>query len=314
MRNTRLRDMEDLRAFQAVAEASSVTGGAKRLGASKASISRRIAALEAALGARLLTRTTQGVSLSEAGATFLERSRQILADLDAAADEAAGVTGAIAGRVRLSAPVAFGEALLMPALADLMRRHPRLEIDLHLDDARTDIIRDGFDLALRLGVLEPSDLVARRIAPMSRVVVCSPGYAAANGVPHAPADIAGHAVLLYANRGPGEVWRFGDKAGGFLPVRARTRLRVNNAALLRQGAEAGLGLAILPLFVAATAIAGGTLLRVLEGHALPEGALHAVLPPGRRTPARVRVVVEHLAAAFGPQAWWEDANAASFRT
>ncbi|MBC7800315.1 MAG: LysR family transcriptional regulator [Gemmatimonadaceae bacterium] len=247
-----MRDVEDLRAFQAVAETCSVTQGAKRLGASKASVSRRVAALEAVLGARLLIRTSQGVSLSDVGATFLERTRQILADLDDAADEAAGVTGAVSGRLRLAAPTAFGEAVLMPVLADLMHRHPRLEIDLHLDDARIDLVRDGFDVALRLGILDSSDLVARRIAPMSRVVVCSPGYAGAHGIPHLPADIAGHAVLLYANRGPGEVWRFRDRTGEFMPVRPRTRLRVNNATALRQGAEAGLGLAILPLFVAAS--------------------------------------------------------------
>ena len=306
MRNGRVRDLEDLRALQVVADSSSVTLGAKRLGASKASVSRRLANLEATLGVRLLVRTTQGVGLSEAGAGFLERARQILADVDEAVDEAAGATGALAGRVRLSAPAAFGKALLMPALASLMDRHPRLEIDLHLDDARVDLLRDGFDLALRLGTLEASELVARRIAPMSRVVVCSPGYAEARGVPQVPADIAEHAVLLYANRGPAEIWRFGDGAGGFSPVRPQARFRVNSADLLRQCAEHGFGLTVLPLFVAAPALARGTLTRVLGEFTLPGGALQAVLPPGRRTPARVRATLDHLAAAFGPQAWWEE--------
>ena len=309
MRNTvpaRLRDLDGLRAFVEVAEAASFTRAAGRLGSSKAMTSRRVAALEAALGTPLLARNTHGVSLIEAGQHFLVGARRLLADLDEAVDGVAGEAGEVRGLVRLAAPVGFGSGSLMSALAEILAAHPRLQLDVRLDDRRVDLVRDGFDIAIRAGALDDSSLVGRRLAPMRRAVVCSPDYARRRGVPATPEEIEshGHEVLVYANRTQGDVWRFRAGEGGeWRSVRGRARFRTDSAILLREAAIRGAGLAVLPAFVAAPALARGELIEVLREHALPEGGIHALLPAGRRVTARVRLVVDLLAERFAGETW-----------
>jgi DNA-binding transcriptional LysR family regulator len=206
----------------------------------------------------------------------------------------------IAGPIRLSAPLSFGVQHLSPALAEFAAANPRVELDVSFDDRTVDLIAGGFDLAVRIGSLKDSALIARRIAPVRKVVVASAAYLERRGTPERPRDLAGHDLLLYGN----EAWRFRvDK--GWETVRGQIRMRADNGDLLRTAAEAGLGICLLPSFIAAPAIEARTLEVLLRDYPLDEGGLHVVMPPGRATTARVRALVEFLASRFGPEPSWD---------
>jgi DNA-binding transcriptional LysR family regulator len=259
-----------------------------------------VARLEQQLGARLLTRTAKGAQPTEVGQAYFERASNILADLEAAEEVVAEAVTQVAGPIRLSAPLSFGVEHLAPALAEFAEAHPRVELDISFDDRPVDLAAGGFDLAVRIGALKDSALVARRIAPVRKVPAASPAYLDARGRPEHPGDLAGHDILLYAN----EQWRF-RVDGKWIYVRGRLRLRADNGEMLRSAAEAGLGICILPSFIAAPAFERGTLEPLLRDYPLEEGGLHAVMPPGRATTARVRALVDFLVERFGPEPAWD---------
>lgn len=267
---------------------------------SKSIVSRRVARLEEQLGARLLTRSAQGAQPTDAGQAYFERASNVLAELEAAQEVVAEAVTQVAGPIRLTAPLSFGTAYLAPALADFAAAYPRVELDVSFEDHLVDLVGGGFDLAVRMGALEDSALIARRIAPARRVVVGSPAYLDRRGRPAQPRDLSEHDILLYRQ----EHWRFrvGER---WETVRVRPRLRANNGEMLRAAAVAGLGLCILPTFIAAPALEAGELEVVLRDHPLPIGGLHAVMPPGRAVTARVRALVDFLAARFGPEPDWD---------
>lgn len=294
-------DLLDMLAFVRVAEAGSFAGAAARMGLAKSIISRRVARLEESLGAKLLARTAAGAQLTATGEEYHRRATAILADLEAAREAVAHAASGLAGPIRLTAPLSFGTLHLAPALADFASRHPAIELDILLDDAAVDLVGGGFDLAIRIGNLPDSSLVARRIAPVRRVLLASPAYLMARGEPCVPRHIGGHDVLVYANA---ERWRF--RVGGrWEHVRGMPRMRANNGDLLCTAAAAGLGLVILPSFIAATAIESDALVPLLSDFPIEEAGLHAVMPPGHAVPARVRALVDHLAARFGPEPSWD---------
>ncbi|HEY0130464.1 MAG TPA: LysR family transcriptional regulator [Allosphingosinicella sp.] len=293
-------DLLDVLAFVRVVETGAFSRAGERMGMSKSILSRRVARLEEQLGARLLTRTAQGAQPTEVGQAYFERASNILADLEAAEEVVAEAVTQVAGPVRLSAPLSFGVQHLAPALAEFAQLNPRVELDISFDDRSVDLAAGGFDLAVRIGSLKDSSLVARRIAPVRKVATASPAYLDARGRPQHPRDLAGHDILLYAN----EQWRF--RVGGkWEYVRGRPRLRADNGEMLRAAAEAGLGICILPSFIAAPGFERGTLEPVLRGFPMEEGALHAVMPPGRATTARVRALVDFLVERFGPEPEWD---------
>jgi DNA-binding transcriptional LysR family regulator len=293
-------DLLDVLAFVRVAETGAFSRAAERMGMSKSILSRRVARLEAQLGARLLTRTAQGAQPTDVGQAYFERASNILADLEAAEEVVAEAVTQVAGPIRLSAPLSFGVEHLAPALAEFAKANPRVELDISFDDRPVDLAGGGFDLAVRIGALRDSALVARRIAPVRKVAAASPAYLAARGRPEHPSDLAGHDILLYAN----EQWRFRVE-GKWHYVRGRPRLRADNGEMLRAAAEAGLGICILPSFIAAPAFERGTLEPLLRDHPLEEGGLHALMPPGRATTARVRALVDFLVKRFGPEPAWD---------
>lgn len=200
-------DLEDLRSFVEVVESGGFNSAARRLGVSKSIISRRIARLEAGLGIRLLSRTTRGISPTNAGLEYKARSERILAELEEAREAVAQRAGGVAGRLRLSAPLSFGVRHVAPILAEMAQRHPRLEIDVSYTDRLVDLIGERFDAAIRIGALKDSSLVARRIAPVRPVLVASPDYLARCGRPSTPGDLAGHDCLIYTGRTVAE-WQF----------------------------------------------------------------------------------------------------------
>lgn len=292
-------DLLDVLAFVRVVETGAFSRAAERMGMAKSIVSRRVARLEDQLGARLLTRSAQGAAPTDAGQAYFERAAHILVELEAAAEVVAKAVTQVAGPIRLSAPISFGIEYLRPALADFALAHPRVELDISFDDKSVDLVGGGFDLAVRIGSLKDSALIARRIAPVRKVASASPAYLAARGRPAHPRDLAGHDILLYAN----EQWRF--RVGGrWEYVRGRPRLRADNGEMLRAAAEAGLGICILPSFIAGPAFQAGTLEPLLADFPLEESGLYAVMP-GRSTTARVRALVEFLAERFGPEPSWD---------
>jgi DNA-binding transcriptional LysR family regulator len=293
-------DLVDVLAFVRVVETGSFARAAERMGLSKPVLSRRVARLEQQLGARLLTRSARGAQPTGVGQAYYERAAGILADLDAAQEVVAQAVTQIAGPIRLSAPLSFGVAYLAPALADFAKLHPGVELDIEFEDRAVDLVGGGYDLAVRIGKLADSSLIARRIAPVRKHVIASPAYLGAHGRPARPADLAGHAILVYGN----EQWRFrvGDR---WETVRVQPRMRTNNGEMLRAAALAGLGICMLPSFIAAPALGDGSVEVLLRDYPAEEGALHAVMPPGRAVTARVRALVDFLVDRFGPEPAWD---------
>jgi DNA-binding transcriptional LysR family regulator len=276
---------------------------------SKSILSRRVARLELHLGAKLLTRTSQGAHPTEIGQTYFARASNILAELEAAQEVVAEAVTQVAGPIRLTAPLSFGTQYLAPALAEFAKLNPKVELDVSLEDRTVDLIGGGYDLAVRIGNLADSSLVARKIAPVRRVVLASPDYLARRGRPQHPRDLDGHDIVVYANAGQSEQWRF-RVAGKWEQPRGRARFRADNGELIRAAASEGLGICILPTFIASSAIASGELETILNGYPLDDVGLHVVMPPGRAITARVRALVDFLAARFGPEPSWDPCSAA----
>jgi len=293
-------DLIDVLSFVRVVETGSFARAAERMGLSKPVLSRRVARLEDQLGARLLTRTARGAQPTDIGQSYYARAANILTELEAAQEVVAEAVTQIAGPIRLTGPLSFGVQYLAPALAEFMREHPRIELDVEFDDRTVDLAGGGYDLAVRIGKLADSSLIARRIAPVRKVLVGSPEYLSRHGRPLRPADLADHQILFYAS----EQWRFRVGAR-WETIRLSPILRSNNGEMLRAAAEAGQGLCALPSFIASPAIADGSLEVVLRDFPLEEGALHAVMPPGRATTARVRALVDFLVKRFGPEPVWD---------
>lgn len=297
-------DLLDVLAFVRVAETGAFARAAERMGISKSILSRRVARLEQQLGAKLLTRTAQGAQPTDIGRTYFERASNILAELEAAQEVVAEAVTQVAGPIRLAGPLSFGTKHLAPALADFAKLYPEVELDVSFEDRKIDLVGGGFDLAVRIGNLPDSALIARRIAPVRAAVLASPDYLAARGRPEHPRDLARHDLLLYANVNSGDQWRF--RVGGkWETVRGRARLRADNGDLLREAACAGLGIVVLPTFIASPAIGEGKLEVLLPDYPLEESGLHIVMPPGRATTARVRALVDFLAKRFGPEPEWD---------
>jgi DNA-binding transcriptional LysR family regulator len=293
-------DLVDVLAFVRVAETGSFARAAERMGLSKPVLSRRVARLEEQLGARLLTRTARGAQPTDIGQAYYARAANILAELEAAEEVVAEAVTQVAGPVRLTAPLSFGIRHLAPALSDFAAAHPKIELDIVLEDRTVDLTAGGYDLAVRIGLLKDSALIARRIAPMRRVLVGSPAYFERRGRPESPADLAAHDALVYAY----DQWRF--RAGSrWETARVSPVMRSNNGDMLLAAATAGLGLVMLPSFIAGPAIEAGAVEPALIDYPLEEGALHAVMPPGRATTARVRALVDFLVARFGPEPSWD---------
>jgi DNA-binding transcriptional LysR family regulator len=197
-------DLLDVLSFVRVVETGSFARAAERMALSKPVLSRRVARLEERLGARLLTRTARGAQPTQVGQAYYERAAAILADLEAAQEVVAQAVTQVAGPIRLSAPLSFGIAHLAPVLAEFAGLHPLVELDVEFDDHNVDLAAGGYDLAVRIGNLADSSLVARRIAPVRKHAIASPAYLAAHGRPDRPADLAGYDALVYGN----EQWRF----------------------------------------------------------------------------------------------------------
>jgi DNA-binding transcriptional LysR family regulator len=296
--------LEEMEAFLRTAEAHSFTAAAERLGMSKSMVSQRISELEARLGVRLLHRTTRRLSLTDAGASFLERCQRILAETDEAEEAVTRDSAALRGTLRLAAPLSFALLHLKSAIVEFMALHPALDIVLNLDDRIVDLIGGGYDLAIRVGVLPDSSLVARRLAPIRIACCCSPAYVAAHGLPARPEDLPAHACLLYSGNGQGDIWGFRTGNAG-MQIRVDGRFSANNGEILVEAALKGMGIALLPTFLVGPYLTSGALVRVLEEWPVQEGAIYAVYPQSRHLPGRVRAFADFLAERIGKTPYWD---------
>jgi DNA-binding transcriptional LysR family regulator len=287
-----------MQVFARVAALGSFSAAGRALGLSQTGVTKHVAALEARLGTRLLHRTTRRLTLTETGRSYLEACERILAEI-AEAEALVGAEGVEAhGTLRLNVPLSFGVREIAPALAAFSAAHPALTIELGLNDRRVDLIEEGWDLAVRIGSLADSGLIARRLAS-SRLVVCAaPAYLDRHGTPRRPEELKGHNCLGYT-LSDASGWRFGDQA---YPVSGT--LRAPNGAALVAAAVAGLGLVYQPTFLVAEALRAGTLVALDLGAPCPTLPIHALMPPGRR-PAKTRAFVDYLAERFAGEPAWE---------
>jgi DNA-binding transcriptional LysR family regulator len=295
--------LDAMATFVTVTEAGSISEAARRLHLSKSVVSQRLIDLERNLGARLLHRTTRKLSLTEDGALFYERAAGIVREAEDAAAELAERRGTLAGPLRLSAPVTFGRMHLGPALYPFLARHPSISVTLDLNDRRVDAAADGYDAVVRHGPIGASRLIAWRLAPSRRVLVAAPDYLAQHGTPRSIETLSEHRGIFYTNRGADD-WRF---LAGVQPVKARARagLRVNNGEIMRDAAIAGLGIALLPMFIAGAAIRAHSLDIIDIGVAAEEEFIFIAHPDGRRPAAKLRALADHLRAAFGSPPYWD---------
>ncbi|MEP7185033.1 MAG: LysR family transcriptional regulator [Rhodanobacter sp.] len=291
-----MNQLEDMRIFAETVDAQSFTAAAERLGLSKQFVSKRIAAMEKRLGARLLVRSTRRLRVTNLGLAYHERALRILQDVDAAEQMIISHTATPRGVLRLSAPMSFATLHLGPLIPAFMRRHPEVSVELELNDRTVDLIGEGYDMAVRIGTLADSSLIARRITSAPLITCASPDYLKQHGVPTAPEQLGAHACLTYGHTRHGEwSFRLGERTRN-VPVSGR--MRANNGEMLRDAAIAGLGIITLPHFIVATALADGRLVPVLEAFR-PEGLIvHAVYPQHRQSSLLVRTFSDFLVESF----------------
>lgn len=296
--------LDGIATFVAVADAGSISAAGRLLGLSKSVVSERLSELERLLGGRLVNRTTRRLTLTEDGQAFLERARRIVRDSEEAAAEMAARRGQLVGRLRVSAPVTFGSLHLGPALYPFLAENPGIELALELDDRFVDAAGEGFDAVIRHGAVQDSWLVATHLAPSRRMLVASPAYLAAHGAPCSLEELEAHRAVLYTNRA--QDWRFLGP-DGLVAVHPRSVLRVNNGVVMRDAAIAGLGISLLPSFIAHEAICDGRLQIVDVGERTEPADVHLIHRKDSGGSAKLRALTRHLRKAFGDPPYWEKA-------
>jgi len=293
-----------IEAFVRVVESGSFVAAAERLGLSQAMVSRYVQDLESRLDTRLLQRTTRRLSLTEAGAAYFERSQQVLRDLEEMDASITSQTQQPRGTLRVNAPVVFGSRHLAALLAEYSARYPGVSVDLSLSDRFIDLVEEGVDLAIRIGTLDESSLVARRLCPVRLVICGSPDYLDRHGRPHTPADLATHNCLGYTYTRSGNEWPVIGPQGP-LNIAVRGSLRANHGEALCQAAIAGLGLVLQPTFIAGDALRDGRLESVLPDYRPAELNAYAVFLSRKFLSAKLRTFVDFLAEKLGPEPYWD---------
>ena len=285
--------------FARVAESGSFSRAARELSLSKATVSKRVTELEAALGVALLARTTRRAALTEAGQRVLARAQRILEEAQAAQEEAVESRASPKGRLRIAAPMSFAQRYLADVLPEFLDAYPDIELDLSLEDRVVDVIGEGFDAALRIRPLEDSSMMARKLAPVRLKVVAAPSYWDAHGRPQTPADLERHSAFVYSNVPNGSVWKFQHLDGRTAQVRVRSRALFNNAEIILPSLMKGHGVAMHPDFHCWRDIAEGRLEAVLEDWCAHEMWLHLLTPSMKGAPRKTRAFSDFVHAKWG---------------
>ncbi|PVA11078.1 LysR family transcriptional regulator [Pelagivirga sediminicola] len=295
--------LNEIETFLTVMELGTITAAGARLNLSKSVVSKRISDLEDALGAALFLRSAGRIRATEAALRLDDRLRPAMADLAAAAESAAGGLAqddSLRGTLAITAPMTFGTLHLSPIIARFAARHPGLELRIDYDDRARDLLRDGFDVAIRIGELRDSALIKRNLCVDEAIPCASPAYLDRHGRPAGPGDLRDHQIIGYQHMSDAQLWSFGKAAARTL----KSRITLNNGEAIRDIAIAGLGLAILPGFIAGPAIAEGRLERVLPGAETRRMPIVALWPPSAPMPAKLRLFVDHLVVELGGARSW----------
>lgn len=295
--------IQAVRLYVRVVDLGSFSKAAAELGIGQPAATKQVARLEAQLGARLLHRTTHGVTPTEIGALYYEKCRLIAHHVEEAESVAALLQSQLQGGLRISTSVAFGRRTLAPLVMRFMKLNPQLQVDLSCDDRYVNLVEQGIDVAIRMGRLADSTLGSRYLGLNPWVVVASADYLEHHGRPATPQDLQSHRALVYSSVQGDARWQFTGPRGEAVSMAVRGPLRSNNLSTLLLAAREGLGVAALPCYVAEDSIASGAVLPLLDGWALPAQEIHAVYPSPRMVPVKVTQFIEWLRGQFGP-AWW----------
>ncbi|RPE77305.1 LysR family transcriptional regulator [Vulcaniibacterium tengchongense] len=298
----------DIALFLRVLDLGSISAAARSLDLSVAVASQRLKRLERELGVRLLHRTTRRLHATPEGAALAEQGRPLVEDLEALASGLRQAGTEVAGTLRVTASASFGRQYISPLLPEFLARHPRVTLSLDLNDQLLDLVSAGVDLAVRIGALDDSSLVARKLAVNRRVICAAPDYLRRRGVPRTPQELAEHdCILLVGRQGRQDVWRLGDGRGGEIAVRVRGRFESNYGEALRDAAVAGLGIALHSTWHACDDLRSGRLMQLLPEYPIADTGIYAVMPQRRLVPPRVRAFVDFLAERFASPPWEQHA-------
>jgi DNA-binding transcriptional LysR family regulator len=292
--------------FIRVVETGSFSKAAVELGITQPTATKAVAATEKRLGARLLHRSTRGVTPTEVGALYYEKCKLIAREIDEADNLATLLQSQVGGTLRISTSVAFGRRVLVPLVLRYMRQHPEVTIDLAFDDRYVNLVEQGADLAIRMGRLADSTLGARYLGTNPWLMAASPSYLRERGTPRTAADLAAHACLVYSSVQGDDRWSLATPDGVELAVPVKGPLRSNNLSAVLAAARAGLGLAVLPWYVARESVADGSVVQVLADHSLPAQEVHAVFPSPKWVPSKVTSFIAFLQQSLAGD-WWRKA-------
>lgn len=295
--------VDGIRLFIRVVETGSFSKASASLGITQPTATKHVAALEKRLGARLLHRSTRGATPTEVGAAYYDKCKAIARQLEEADNLAALMQSRVRGTLRISTSVAFGRRVLTPLMLQFMQQHPELQLDLGFEDRYVNLVEQGVDVALRMGRLADSSLGARYLGLNPWVLVGAKAYLQQHGTPRVPAELERHAALIYSSVQGDERWAF-TGPGGTQAVPVRGPLRSNNLSALLAAARAGMGLAVLPWYVAHESVKAGVLVPLLERWSLPAQEIHAVFPSPKLVPTKVLGLVEWLQGRFDGE-WWK---------
>jgi DNA-binding transcriptional LysR family regulator len=298
--------IEDIRLFLRVLDLGSISAAARTLDLSAAVASQRLKRLEESLGVRLLQRSTRQLKVTPEGAALAERGRPLIEDLEALTSDLRQSAEDVSGTLRLTLPAAFGRQYISPLMPEFLARHPRLRLFMDLSDAMQDLVAEGFDLGLRIGTLEDSSLIAKRLTDNRRVLCASPDYLARRGVPDTPADLEQHDCLLMVGaKGPRDRWTLISPDGSETTIRVRGPLESNMGEVVRDAVLAGLGISLHSTWHVCEDLEAGRLALVLPDCEIPASAIYAVMPQRRLMLPRVRAFIDYIVEKFGDVPPWE---------
>ncbi|AMF92488.1 LysR family transcriptional regulator [Vibrio fluvialis] len=291
--------------FVAVVECGSFSSAAEKLNITKSAVSKRVTQLEDDLGIRLLNRTTRKLSLTEAGERYYYHVSQALSYAQQGSDAVTELQGEPQGKLKITAPMSFGVLHIATIIAEFLDRYPKVEIDLQLEDQMVDLVQGGFDLAIRIGHLPVSNLVAKRLVRCRSVLCCSPDYLTRYSAPQKPSDLLQHNCLVYSYFRGGSEWTFTQNGADFKVI-PQGNLSVNNSEAIRRALLDGLGIGQLPTFLVSKDIQAGKLQTIMADFPLPEHAIYAVFPERKHLPHKVRAFMEFVSEKLGAdQPYWD---------
>jgi len=300
-----MNELTQIKSFVALVESRSISKAAERMDIAVSAVSRRLKELESGLGVQLVQRTTRRMHITEAGEKFYRRCGRLLDDLEEAKREANNTATALSGTLKIATPLSFGVAHLSPAVAAFMHLHPQIKIELDMSDRRIDLVEEGLDLAIRIGALEDSSLMARKLASVRHVVCASPDFLNRHGIPSTPQDLSALPALCYGNLSQPDTWHYHDKDSKPSQVKVPMRMRANNGDALVEAAIAGLGVLCEPSFIVHGSVERGVLKPLLTDYQWNPMGIFAVYPQTKHMPTRVRAFIDFLVSSFGDTPYWE---------